>query len=238
MKLTWLTQSGYLLEEDDFRLVIDPYLSDAAIAKGATRIVPAPMNAQELAPDTLLCTHCHVDHWDPIGAPEILRTHPTASLIAPASVRPLALAEGVAEKRILPLDVGMEIQAGPFEITALPTIHSDPHGIGFLIRCGAASIYHSGDTEYSTALAKDLRSRIAALTPQVSVALLCINGRLGNQTWQEAALIAELLNPSLVIPHHYDLFLENQQAPSPFLERCGQLGLSARTLVAGVPEEI
>jgi L-ascorbate metabolism protein UlaG (beta-lactamase superfamily) len=120
----------------------------------------------------------------------------------------------------------------------LPTIHSDPHGIGFLIRCGAASIYHSGDTEYSTALAKDLRSRIAALTPQVSVALLCINGRLGNQTWQEAALIAELLNPSLVIPHHYDLFLENQQAPSPFLERCAQLGLSARTLVAGVPEEI
>jgi L-ascorbate metabolism protein UlaG (beta-lactamase superfamily) len=238
MKLTWLTQSGYLLEEDGFRLVIDPYLSDAATAKGATRIVPVPMNAQDLAPDALLCTHCHVDHWDPVGAPEILRTHPTASLIAPASVRPLALAEGVAEKRILPLDVGMDIQAGPFQITALPTIHSDPHGIGFLIRCGAASIYHSGDTEYSTALAKELQSRIHKLTTQVSVALLCINGRLGNQTWQEAALIAELLQPSLVIPHHYDLFLENQQAPAPFLERCGQLGLSARALVAGVPEEI
>jgi L-ascorbate metabolism protein UlaG (beta-lactamase superfamily) len=238
MKLTWLTQSGYLLEEDGFRLVIDPYLSDAATAKGATRIVPAPMNAQDLAPDALLCTHCHVDHWDPVGAPEILSTHPTASLIAPASVRPLALAEGVAEKRIVPLDVGMEIQAGPFAITALPTIHSDPHGIGCLIRCGATSIYHSGDTEYSTTLAKELRSRIAEVTPQVSVALLCINGRLGNQTWQEAALIAELLQPSLVIPHHYDLFLENQQAPAPFLERCGQLGLSARALVAGVPEEI
>lgn len=238
MKLTWLTQSGYLLEEGGFRLVIDPYLSDAAAAKGATRIVPAPMNVQQLAPDALLCTHCHVDHWDPIAAPEILRFHSAASLIAPSSVRPLALAEGVGEERVVTLDVGMEIQAGPFKITALPTIHSDPHGIACLIRCGDTTIYHSGDTEYSTALAKDLRSRIAALTPKLSVALLCINGRLGNQTWQEAALIAEHLNPSLVIPHHYDLFLENQQDPAPFLERCGQLHLSARTLVAGVPEEI
>ena len=238
MKLTWLTQSGYLIEEDGFRLVIDPYLSDAAVAKGATRIVPAPMNAHELAPDALLCTHCHVDHWDPVAAPDILRFHPASSLIAPASVRPLALAEGVGEERIVPLDAGKEIQAGPFKITALPTIHSDPHGIGFLIRNGDTSIYHSGDTEYSTALAKDLQSRIHKLTPQVSLALLCINGRLGNQTWQEAALIAELLNPSLVIPHHYDLFLENQQDPAPFLERCGQFGISARTMVAGVPEEI
>jgi L-ascorbate metabolism protein UlaG (beta-lactamase superfamily) len=238
MKITWLTQSGFLLEEDGFRLVIDPYLSDAAAEKGATRVVPAPMNAQDLAPDALLCTHCHVDHWDPVGAPEILRFHPAASLIVPDSVRSLALAEGVGEGRIVPLDVGMEIQAGPFAITALPTIHSDPHGIGCLIRSGETCIYLSGDTEYSTALAKELRSRIAALTPQVSVALLCINGRLGNQTWREAALMAELLNPSLVIPHHHDLFLENQQDPAPFLERCRQLGLSARTLVAGVPEVI
>jgi L-ascorbate metabolism protein UlaG (beta-lactamase superfamily) len=237
MKLTWLTQSGYLVEEDGFRLVIDPYLSDEAATKGATRAVPAPMNAQELASDALLCTHCHVDHWDPVGAPEILRFHADASLIAPASVLPLAFAEGIRDARILPLDVGMEIQAGPFRITALPTIHSDPRGIGIIIRSKKTSIYHSVDTEYSTALAKELKSRIHTLAPQLSVTLLCINGRLGNQTWQEAALMAELLNPSLVIPHHHDLILENQQDPAPFLERCVRLGFSARTLIAGVPEE-
>jgi L-ascorbate metabolism protein UlaG (beta-lactamase superfamily) len=71
------------------------------------------------------------------------------------------------------------MMAGPFHITALPTLHSDAAGIGLLIRAGGLSVYHSGDTEYTTALAKDLEKRLVAAPV---IALLCINGRLGNMT--------------------------------------------------------
>ena len=156
MQLTWLSQSGYLLAHDAARLVVDPYLSDAATAKGATRVVAAPLDAAALAPDLLVITHNHVDHWDPVGAPEILRTHPRCRLLGPASVRPLARASGVSDDRIRSLDVGETVTTGPFTVTALPTLHSDPRGVGLLIRVGELTIYHSGDTEYTTALAKDL----------------------------------------------------------------------------------
>ncbi|MEI6656613.1 MAG: MBL fold metallo-hydrolase, partial [Verrucomicrobiota bacterium] len=172
------------------------------------------------------------DHWDPVGAPEILTFHPACLLIAPSGVRPLAKAQGIGNDRIIALDVGSEMTAGPFRITALPTLHSDAAGIGLLVRAGGQSIYHSGDTEYTTALAKDLQKRLGAAP---DLALLCINGHLGNMTWQEAALLAERLQPKLCIPNHYDLFLENQQDPAPFMERCNLLGLAVRTLVPGVP---
>jgi L-ascorbate metabolism protein UlaG (beta-lactamase superfamily) len=232
-RLTWLSQSGYLIEHDGHRLVIDPYLSDAATAKGATRVVASPLDAATLAPDALIATHNHVDHWDPIGAPEILRLHPRARLFAPASVRPLARAADVSADRIEALDLGETVSTGPFTITALPTLHSDPRGVGLLIRVADLTIYHSGDTEYTTALAKDLAARLAALAPRLDLALLCINGRLGNMTWREAALLAETLRPRLTVPNHYDLFAENQADPAPFLERCALLGLPARTLGVG-----
>jgi L-ascorbate metabolism protein UlaG (beta-lactamase superfamily) len=54
-------------------------------------------------------------------------------------------------------------------------------------------------------------------------------------TWREAALLAEQLRPALVVPNHYDLYLENQADPAPFLARCASLGLAAQTLAAGTP---
>lgn len=233
MILTWLTQSGYLIEHAGARLVIDPYLSEAAVAKGVTRAVPAPLPAETLAPDWFACTHAHIDHWDPIGAPQILRLHPRCRLLAPASVRPLARAADIEENRLLPLDVGETQIVGPFRLTALPTLHSDAAGVGLLIQTATAAIYHAGDTEYTTALARDLVARLDGVP--LDAALLCINGRLGNMTWPEAALLAERLRPRLAIPNHYDLFVENQQDPQPFLDRCAQLGLAARTLTAGAP---
>ena len=233
--LTWLSQSGYLLERDGVRVVIDPYLSDAAKAKGATRVVPAPMDAAALTPDLLVITHHHVDHWDPFGAPEIMRAHPRCRLLAPASVRLLARASGISDDRIKALDVGESITAGPYQVTALPTLHSDPYGVGLLLRVGDVTIYHSGDTEYTSALARDISARLASLAPRLDLALLCINGRLGNMSWREAGLLAETLQPRLAIPNHYDLFAENQADPAPFLERCALLGLPARTLFIGQP---
>lgn len=235
MRVTWLTQGGYLVEAGSQRLAIDPYISEAAAAMGCTRVRPAPLSAEQLAPDWLICTHSHVDHWDPVGAPEILHRHPRCRLLAPASVRPLALAAGIAAERILPFDVGTSQEAGAFRLFALPAVHSDHDAVGVLLTADGLSAYHSADTEYTTALAKDLEQRIAAAVPRLDVAYVCINGRFGNQTWQEAALVCERLRPRLAVPNHYDLFAENLADPAPFLARCRSLGQAARTLEAGVP---
>ena len=235
MKITWLTQSGYLIEHDGCRLVIESVSQRGRRRERRDPPVQPPLDAAALAPDFLLCTHNHVDHWDPIGAPEILSQHPECRLIGPVSVRILAHAAGFDAIRTASLDVGEKITAGPFRITGLPTLHSDPHGVGLLIEAGNRRIYHSGDTDYTTALAKDLQDRVGQ---SPDLALICINGRLGNMTWQEAALLAERLQPRLTVPNHYDLFHENQQDPAPFIERCCLLGLDARVFVAGHAENL
>lgn len=237
MILTWLTQGGYLVEAGGQRLVIDPYLSEAALAKGCTRVRPPPLSAAALRPDWLLCTHDHVDHWDPLGAPELLRLHPACRLLAPRSVRPLAEAAGCDAARILPLDAGAERRCGPFRLQALPTLHSDPSAVGVLLEVDGLRCLFTADTEYATAWAKDLAARSAAFCAgaPLDLLLVCINGRLGNMAWTEALALAERLRPRCAIPNHYDLFAENLADPAPFCAACVHLGIPARTLDAGIP---
>jgi len=77
MKITWLTQGGFLFENNGKRLVVDPYMSNAAEKQaGFKRLVPFPLTLAELRPDVLLCTHDHLDHLDPEAVPRIATADP------------------------------------------------------------------------------------------------------------------------------------------------------------------
>jgi len=68
MKITWLTQGGFLFESGGYRLAVDPYISNFVEKRHKMkRISRAPFQAKDLNPDHVYCTHDHIDHLDPEG---------------------------------------------------------------------------------------------------------------------------------------------------------------------------
>ena len=65
MKIRWIGQSGYILNDGINEICIDPYLSNVVdrIAKRG-RMVIAPFMPEKLKSDVVICTHNHLDHVD------------------------------------------------------------------------------------------------------------------------------------------------------------------------------
>ena len=66
MKIRFLGQSGYVLQSGDTKIIIDPYLSDSVSRlAGRPRLLPIPIEPEEISCDAVICTHDHADHLDP-----------------------------------------------------------------------------------------------------------------------------------------------------------------------------
>ncbi len=233
-RITWLGQSGYLLESAGHRLVLDPYFSDAVERlQGLRRLVPPPCPAAELQPDALLITHDHLDHFDEETFAAIMQSAPRCQLIGPASVLRHAEKIGLPAARLTPFARGATVTAGGFTLTATPAQHSDAAAIGLLVEAGALLLWFSGDTLYAPDLAAQLRALARRARRAPDVACICINGKLGNMNADEAVTLMMELRPRLAIPTHYGMFAENTADPAAFLAACRQRGLAAAALPYG-----
>jgi L-ascorbate metabolism protein UlaG (beta-lactamase superfamily) len=98
-----------------------------------------------------------------------------------------------------------------------------------VLRLGTTAIYHSGDT-----LAYDgLAERVRKLGP-IDIAILPINGKVGNMGGRDAARLAKEIGARLVIPCHYDMFEFNTADPrSEFIPECERIGQAYRVLQLG-----
>ena len=74
---------------------------------------------------------------------------------------------------------------------------------------------------------------MAARARGADVALLPINGRLGNMDAVEAAGLAHELGARVAIPCHYEMFEFNTADPGVFARECERLGQPFRILRAG-----
>ncbi len=231
MNITWLGQSGFLLENSGQRLVIDPYFSDIVERKeGLRRLMPAPCSIADLSADALVITHDHLDHFDPETVTAIMATFPSCRLIGPASVADRGGKAGLPESRLSQLASGKTIQLGDVAITATPARHSDKWAVGLLLHAGGELLWFSGDTLYYPELAHQVRQ--IASRP-LDIAFVCINGRLGNMSLSEAAQLMAELQPRLAIPMHYGMFAENTADPDEFVAACVRHGRPAVALECG-----
>ena len=129
----------------------------------------------------------------------------------------------------------------PFRIMAVPAAHEsldrDPLGrlacLGFLIRVGPWTLYHSGDTVLFPGMEDRLREA------RIDLAFLPINGRsperrvAGNLWGREAADLARRSGVKVVVPCHYEMFRFNTASPEEFEGACRSLGQAFRRIRAG-----
>ena len=194
----WLGQSGFLVQWGQNRLLLDPYLSDSLTRKYATTDKPhVRMTERVVDPSRLsgiglvTATHAHTDHLDPETLVPLVASNPGLRLVFPEAIRSLAAARsGLPPESLIGLDapspgrtVGpgsiSEVTVGAFRIQAVPAAHEaldcDPLGrlscLGFLIRVGSWTVYHSGDTILFPGLEDRLREA------RIDLAFLPINGR-------------------------------------------------------------
>jgi len=219
--LWWLGQSGFAIKYQQRIVYIDPYLSEsltkkyAATNKPHIRMTECPLDPSQIThADLVLSSHKHSDHLDPGTIPALLGASPRASLVLPRSLVDHAANMGVPRDRMFGTDAGARVQGF---VHVIPAAHEQldysaetgyPY-LGFILRMGGVTIYHSGDCIPYDDLVERLRPF------DVTVALLPINGRdpkrgvTGNFNIEEAVQLASDIGAEWLIPTHYDMFTFN-----------------------------
>ncbi len=238
--LWWLGQSGYLLQWNGKRILIDPYLSDSLTKKYLTTDKPHTRISELVIQPELLTnisivtsSHNHTDHLDAETLIPILKNNPGIKFIIPEANRSF-----VAERVQCAIDfpVGLNdkqsVTIEEFTFHGIPAKHNeidrDENGnckyLGYVIKFGKYAIYHSGDTLWFD----EMVDLVKPFT--VDVALLPINGNkperkvAGNLDGKEAAELGKAINAACVIPCHYDLFSFNTANVNDFIKEVEVIG--------------
>jgi L-ascorbate metabolism protein UlaG (beta-lactamase superfamily) len=238
-RLWWLGQSGFLLQWQGIHVLLDPYLSDSLTKKYSatdkphvrmTELVIDPARLDMI--DIVTSSHNHTDHLDAETLGPILTVNPRAKLLAAEANRAF-----IADR--LKIDPAMPIgldDGGSTKISGVhffgvasahETVEVDDHGrakfLGYVLKFGSWTLYHSGDTVRYDGMAEKLEPF------KIDVALLPINGRAperrvpGNLSGREAAQLANDMQAKLVIPCHYEMFEFNTASPDEFIRECRTL---------------
>lgn len=237
--LWWLGQSGFLLQWQGKRILIDPYLSDSLTKKYATTDKPHTRMSERVIDPAMLknilvvtSSHNHTDHLDAETLVPVLQNNPGIKFIIPEANRGF-VSERVQCEAHFPfgLNDAQSVTVNGFTFYGVPAKHNeierDENGkcryMGYVIMFGTYKIYHSGDTLWFDELV-DILKPFA-----VDVAILPINGNkperkvAGNLNCNEAAELGKAIGAKTVIPCHYDMFSFNTADVNEFAAAAVQM---------------
>lgn len=204
MKLTWIGQSGYVLETARTKIILDPYLSDVVNrVAGRPRLVEAPFAPRDVNADAIICTHDHLDHLDVDAVAEMNRNIPFLT-----TKKGKVKLENMGFTKVTALGAGQSALLGDVTIHAV-FAHHTVEAFGVVMEAEGQTLYFSGDTLYDEELFS-----IADFCPDFT--FICINGKLGNMNVVEAALTANRIGAKVSIPTHYGMFASNTEDPTRF----------------------
>ena len=247
--LWWLGQSGFLIKHRVGHILLDPYLSDSLTKKyrntdkphvRMTRLAVSPSLLREIR--LVTSSHNHTDHLDAETLLPLFDANPGIQLLIPEANR-----EFVCQRLSVPIDwpIGLSDEESTevcgIQIHAVPAAHNEIdrdvdgrcHYLGYVLKVGQYTIYHSGDTLRYPEM-EDLLKPLA-----IDIALLPINGnrterRVAGNLWgDEAAWLAKDCGAKLVIPCHYEMFEFNTETPELFTTTCDRIGQPFAVLQCG-----
>ncbi len=188
--LWWLGQHGFILRFATITFYLDPQLSG----------IDAPLDPATVRhADMILATSA--SSIDPLSVTAILEHSVAAKLILPKSATDFAKASGIGYDRMTTTDADLRVEY--FKDNLYGRVYAIPSApewtasggypyLGYLIRFGRWTIYHSGACTLYDGLADRLRPF------NVSVALLPVGG--GNFSISDAAALASMIGASWMVP--------------------------------------
>lgn len=202
MRITFLGQAGLLFEKGDFKIMIDPYLSDSVekVNPKNYRRVAVDEGLFNLKPDVMIFTHNHLDHYDPETVPHFIDAESNVIVLSPKSVWDEVRKIGGNNNYVLFNRHTGWTQNG-VKFTAVKAEHSDATPIGVIVDDGEKRYYVTGDTLYNEEIFADVPDDIYAL-------FLPINGVGNNMNMVDAARFAKRVGAKKVVPIHIGMFDE------------------------------
>src|SRR5664279_5420892 len=249
LHLWWLGQSGFLLQWNGKRVLLDPYLSDSLTKKYAATDKPHTRMSELVTRPELLknisivtSSHNHTDHLDSETLLPVLENNPGIRFIIPEANKDFVVERLKCDKGFpIGLNDGKSVDINGFTFHGIPAKHNeierDENGncryMGYVIEFGDYKIYHSGDT-----LRFD--EMVNLLKPfAVDVALLPINGNdparkvAGNLDCRNATELAKAINAKFAIPCHYDMFAFNTADVNDFIHESKKINQLYHVLKIG-----
>ena len=202
MKIIFLGQAGLLFEKDDFKIMIDPYLSNSveAVNPKNFRRVDVDESFFDIKPDVMIFTHNHLDHYDSETVERFITAESSILVLAPKSVWHEVRKIGGNNNYVL-FNRHTTWTENGIKFTAVKAEHSDITPIGVIIDDGEKKYYITGDTLYNEEIFEDLPDNIYAL-------FLPVNGVGNNMNMTDASRFAKRVNAEKTVPIHIGLFDE------------------------------
>ena len=201
MKVTWLGQAGFLFENEEITVIVDPYLSNSVGERDPKKNRRQPIDNEWLTiqPDVLVFTHNHLDHYDEQTVKRYLSAETKALVLAPRSVWDRVRLFG-GDNNYVQFQVGTTWTEESIIFQAVKAEHSDLGAIGVVVTIENENYYITGDTLYNQSVFDSL--------PKVEfkAVFLPINGVGNNMNACDAARFAEKIKAKYVVPVHFGLF--------------------------------
>ena len=207
MKVTWLGQAGLIFENENVKIMVDPYLSDSLASRGEAFKRRLPVNEEYLlcSPNVVLVTHSHEEHLNIQTLTRVAKNAKAPiTFLAPESCHEKLKSLG-GEHNYVMLNAHSVWSEKGITFYATRAEHSDRSAVGFIIDDGRKTYYVSGDTLYNYDVLDDV---LELVEDGVDVAFLPINGRGNNMHAKDAADFAYELSAKSAVPVHYGMFDE------------------------------
>jgi L-ascorbate metabolism protein UlaG (beta-lactamase superfamily) len=211
--IRFLGQSCFEIKAGGTTVLTDPFL---------TGNPKAAAQADEMEPDVILLTHGHGDH---LGDTVDIAKRTNATVLAIVELAAEIGGNGV--ENVVDPNLGGTVTFDWGWVKLVPAWHTavtpsgTPHmPAGLLIHIGDRTIYHLGDT----CLFSDMQL-IARRGDRIDLALVPIGGHYTMDRY-DAVTAVELINPSQVIPCHYDTFPPIEADAQAFKQDVQQAGFS------------
>lgn len=223
MTITYFGHSALQVETGGTTLLFDPFISDNPMAEGV-------VTADELAPDVVLLTHAHFDHY---GDTEPILERTGALLVAQFEIMSYVQKQ-IEHEAFQPMNTGGTASFDWGRVTNTYARHSSSFGDGtygglaggFIVETGGKTIYHAGDTAYFAEMA-DIGERF-----DIDVAFLPV-GDVLTMGPEDAVRAAKLLQPKLTVPVHWGTLPFFTGTPEAFVEQMEAAGMKAQKMEPG-----
>lgn len=200
MKLEWLGHSAWLIENENTKVLIDPFISGNP---------SCPTKVSDLKDiNFIIVTHNHMDH---LGDTVEISNATGAKVISMFENVNTMQKNGLKAENGIGINKGSSLlDFGDIKVAFVDAIHSGNEA-GVVLEIGKKKIYHAGDTAFFS----DMQLIKKFFEPDV--AMLPIGGYF-TMGIEQAIEAAKAIGAKITFPMHYNTFPQIKQNPLIFKE--------------------